>query len=633
MVLLSLFLSVITAAGAAVKKPNIIFLLTDDQDVRMNSLDYMPILQKHLGEGGTKFDKHYVTTAICCPSRVSILKGQFAHNTNFTDVAPPLGGFDLFLEQKLDEEYLPVWLQRAGYSTNYIGKFINGYGVPNHKKQPKGWDRFDILVNPWIYDFYHPVFARDGNEPKHYPDIHQVDVIREKALNILADVTKEEKPFFLYLAPSAPHTTVRLPDDDDFPDWPEGPDISRLLVTDTIPANRHKNLFPHERIPRIPSFNSAIVSGKPKYIEELPLLNQTSIDTLDHWYRQRLRNLQSVDELLGSVIDFLSEEELDNTYIFYSTDNGYHLGLHRLNAGKTTPYEDDVNVPFFVRGPGVAKGKVRHDVNSHTDIAPTFLQIAGASQSAYPFDGEPIPIHAYDVEDKDRETLGVEFWRPLVPEYYPVPFGEENTYRSLRVNGDGYSYLYTVWCTGHHELYDHIKDPYQLENVYDKSSRNLINRLDALLVAVHDCKGAKCHKPWASLLPNVKNLGEALNSKYDSFFSTQHKLVIRQCLAYYDVGNEIIVKNLANADDYLVKGHVGGRKRVGQQHPFLLQEEVSDMKIATPPPTKKKAVGKGNVSKVNTGHKIVDGDIESYGIPLTKQEIRLAHHPNAYDYD
>ncbi|KAJ3018288.1 UNVERIFIED_CONTAM: hypothetical protein HDU68_011239 [Siphonaria sp. JEL0065] len=633
MVLVTTGLVVAAAATGALattaKRPNIIFLLSDDQDVRMNSLDFMPILQKYLGDEGTKFEKHYVTTALCCPSRVSILKGQFAHNTNFTDVGPPTGGYDVFLENKLDEESLPVWLQRAGYSTNYIGKFVNGYGLPNHKKVPKGWDSWDALVNPWIYDFYHPVFARDGNEPKHYRGIHQVDVVREKALNILRAVTVQDKPFFLYLSPSAPHTTNTFPGDP----WHIPPN-TRPIFSETIPADRHKDLFPNEKIPRTPSFNTANVTGKPKYIASLPLLNQTTIDDLDHWYRQRLRNLQSVDELVGSVVDFLKDSgDLENTYIFYTTDNGYHIGLHRLNAGKTTPYEDDVNVPFFVRGPGVAKGKIRQDVNSHTDLAPTFLKIAGASQTAYPFDGEPIPIHAHEKEDKNRETVGVEFWFPLGGEYYQLPFANENTYRSLRINGDGYSYLYTVWCTGHHELYDNVKDPYQLENIYyQKTSRNLINRLDALLVEIHDCKGKKCQQPWSKLLPKVKNLGEALEKKHDGFFATQNKLIIRQCLSYYDLANEIIVKNTVDATDYLALDRletvVVENKRKGE--PLVVQEGnvAGGFRLGI---NHAKAKGrKGGASDL--GRDIV-GDIESYGVPLTEWEIRLANHPHAYDYD
>ncbi|KAJ3017103.1 UNVERIFIED_CONTAM: hypothetical protein HDU68_011857 [Siphonaria sp. JEL0065] len=594
MILSNLVLAAVTASVLGAKKPNIILLLSDDQDVRLNSLDYMPILQKHLGKEGTKFDKHYVTTALCCPSRVSILKGQFAHNTNFTDVGPPTGGYDLFLENKLDHEYLPVWLQRAGYSTHYIGKFVNGYGVPNHKSVPRGWSSFDGLVNPWVYDFYHPVFARDGNEPKHYRGIHQVDVVREKALNVLNEVTKQDAPFFLYLSPSAPHTTVSFKGE------------NAVGMSESIPAHRHKNLFAHEKIPRTPSFNTKNVTGKPNYIASLPLLNQTAIDTLDHWYRQRLRNLQSIDELLEAVIDHLTEhEQLDNTYIFYSADNGYHIGLHRLNAGKTTPYEDDVNVPFFVRGPGVAKGKVRHDVNSHTDFAPTFLKIAAVNF--------------------DRETLGVEFWRPAGGEFAPIPLGKENTYRSVRINGDIYSYLYTVWCTGHRELYDNTKDPYQLENIYKIAPRTLINRLDALLVEIHDCKGVKCQKPWSTLLPGVKNLGDALNPTHDGFFASQSKLVIRQCLPYYDLANEVIVKNTANELDHVI---MAGDNFVGavqfQAEPLVIQEESVDFKV-----TKKK----GKVSKVETQHLIIERDIESYAVPLTEEELILAYHPHAYDYD
>ncbi|KAI9335263.1 alkaline-phosphatase-like protein, partial [Obelidium mucronatum] len=614
----NLILAVAAAGGILAKKqPNIILLLSDDQDVRMNSLEYMPILQKHLGEEGTKFEKHYVTTALCCPSRVSILKGQFAHNTNFTDVGPPTGGYDVFLENNLDEEYLPVWLQRAGYATHYIGKFVNGYGVPNHKNVPRGWNSFDALVNPWVYDFYHPVLANGGGEPKHYPGIHQVDVIREKALNILETVDKET-PFFLYISPSAPHTTVGFTGE------------TAIKTSESIPADRHRHLFPLEKIPRTPSFNSESVSGKPRYIESLPLLNQTTIDTLDHWYRQRLRNLQSIDELLGSVIETLKRQnQLDNTYIFYSADNGYHIGLHRLNAGKTTPYEDDVNVPFYVRGPGVAKGKVRQDVNSHTDFAPTFLKLAGATQTAYPFDGEPIPIHEDEEADRNRETLGVEFWRPAGGEFSPIPHGEENTYRSLRINGVGYSYLYTVWCTGHRELYDNIKDPFQLKNIYETASAKLVNRLDALLVAVHDCKGTTCQKPWNTLLPGINNLGEALNPKFDGFFSGQHKLVIRQCLPYYDIGNEVIIKNSESAADYVIVGGVPPAEvNRFRAEPLIVQDGRADFEFERE--THAKTKFKGTVSPK---HKVVDGDIERYGVPLTEEEIRLAYHPHAYDYD
>ncbi|KAJ3032058.1 hypothetical protein HDV00_008010 [Rhizophlyctis rosea] len=613
------------AQGAAVehhKKPNIVLLLSDDQDVRMDSLKFMPLLKKHLIDQGTLFKNHFVTTAICCPSRVSLLRGQFAHNTNFTDVFGGYGGYDRFLEYGLNKDYLPKWLKAAGYDTYYIGKFLNGYGLPNIDQLPGGWNVFDALVNPWIYDFYHPVFSRNGAEAKHYKGVHQVDVIAGKALDILDEATESDKPFFLYLAPSAPHTTVAYINDNPEDDGPEN-----LHITPAQPANRHKDLFEDAIIPRHPNFNTANVTGKPRYISSLPLLNGTVVNTLDHWYRQRLRALQSVDELLDTVVRKLDDAGvLDNTYIFYSTDNGYHIGTHRLNAGKTTPYEEDVNVPFLVRGPGVAKGITKKDVTTHTDIAPTFLKLAHAHTDKVDLDGTPIPIHKHESK-QGYESFGIEFWRPVVPEYYDIPYEDENTYRSVRVVGEEYSFQYTVWCTGHHELYNHTADPYQLENLYptqniDKhqTTARLIQRLDALLTVLHDCVGETCRKPWSKLHPrgNVKSLADALNSSHDDFYASGEAghLVIEKCLDHYEKGNEKVVKapalGVQSVDEEGIKMESGWVKK------------------------ERSSVQRGGNRKEFKAHVEVQHEsrsIEQYAVPLTDREVELAHRPNAYDYD
>ncbi|KAJ3056668.1 hypothetical protein HK097_005345 [Rhizophlyctis rosea] len=612
--------------GAVVKgqQPNIVLLLSDDQDVRMDSLKFMPHLKKHLIEGGTLFENHFVTTAICCPSRVSLLRGQFAHNTNFTDVFGPHGGYDKFLETGLNDDYLPKWLKAANYNTYYIGKFLNGYGLPNLQKLPGGWDVFDALVNPWIYDFYHPVFSRNGEEAKHYKGVHQVDVIAGKALNILDEATKKDEPFFLYLAPSAPHTTVAY-DDPDQPDGIPGIDIH---LTAHEPPRRFANHFPEAKIPRNPNFNTANVTGKPRYISSLPVLNDTVVDTLDHWYRQRLRGLQAVDELLDSVVKKLDEAGvLDNTYIFYSTDNGYHIGTHRLNAGKTTPYEEDVNVPFLVRGPGVARNVVKKDVTTHTDIAPTFLKLAGTAPKKIELDGRPIPVHAHESR-KSYESFGIEFWRPIVPEYYDIPYEEENTYRSVRVVSEDYSYQYTVWCTGHHELYNHTADPYQLHNLYPHGhvspasyTARVIQRLDALLSILYDCIGSTCRDPWRRLHPDgsVKSLNDALADDLDSFYASGQagRLIIDECLDHQKKGNEHVTK----------QRHEFGR--------FRVQGVDEEMKMDEPWQKKPRnsSVQRGKTRKEFTGHVETEGNVEDFGVPLTKVEVELAHRPNAYDYD
>ncbi|KAI9349519.1 arylsulfatase-like protein [Obelidium mucronatum] len=539
-----------TATKETPKRPNIIFLLTDDQDLHLNSLQYMPLVKKHLIDKGTTFKNHFVTSAICCPSRVSVLKGQFAHNTKFTDVFGEFGGYDKFIREGLNNEYLPKWLQRAGYSTYYVGKLINGYGRENYHQTPGGWTDFDVLVHPYIYDNFHPVFAKNGEKLEDFDGEFQVDVIREKALNILTDALKavDEKPFFLYIAPTAPHTEVLFNNRGQNVDGPDTkPYQTKSMFTEPLPAKRHEHLFSAEKIPRRESFNAADVSGKPRYISQLPLLNDEEVDTLDHWHRQRLRTLQSVDELLDAVVRKVEEAgQADNTYIFYSSDNGFHLGLHRLNAGKTTPYEDDINVPFIVRGPGVAQGAVRTESSTHTDIAPTFLKIAGAENLAYDFDGTPIPIHSQDPQEPNRESFAVEFWRPGGGELFRVANADENVYRSARIVGSTYSYLYTVWCTGHHELYDNIKDPEQLKNIYKNAPISLLNRLDALVVVLKDCAGKECSSPWNNLHPagNVKNLGDALNREFDAFYKTTKRLKIKECLNGFYPANEILVAAL-----------------------------------------------------------------------------------------
>lgn len=113
-------------------RPNIVFILTDDQDLHLNSLEYTPSIRKHLIEAGTFFKRHYCTIAICCPSRVSLWTGKAAHNTNVTDVSPPYGGYPKFVSQGLNDNFLPVWLQANGYNTYYTGKLFNAHTVENY---------------------------------------------------------------------------------------------------------------------------------------------------------------------------------------------------------------------------------------------------------------------------------------------------------------------------------------------------------------------------------------------------------------------------------------------------------------------------------------------------------------------
>ena len=192
----------------------------------------------------------------------------------------------------------------------------------------------------------------------------------------------------------------------------------------------------------------------------------------DHFYRQRLRTLQSVDELVAGVMERLERHGLlEDTYVFYTTDNGYHIGQHRLQPGKECGFEEDINVPLIVRGPGVKKGEVEERVvTSHVDLVPTVLKLAGAlgdnlkEYEEYKLDGEAIPLTAEELEEakqkgKRHEHVTVEYWGFALSE--GRVFGKDgqrfwtnNTYKAVRILGDGYNLYYSVWCSGEHELYD-----------------------------------------------------------------------------------------------------------------------------------------------------------------------------------
>ena len=230
-----------------------------------------------------------------------------------------------------------------------------------------------------------------------------------------------------------------------------------------IPAERHRHLFDDSIVPRTANFNPDQSSGS-QWIASLPKQNQTNVDYNDEYYRERLRSLQSIDEMIESLMNRLDEAGvLENTWVFYSTDNGFHVGQHRMQPGKQSPYEEDLNVPMVVRGPGVSKGVSVDVVTSHADLAPTFLEIAGASvPQEFVLDGERMPFDSaqYPASQKDAslsrpEQINVEHWGIHIPEgKYGMIEYSQNTYKAMRVVSGVFNVQYTVWCTGEHEIYD-----------------------------------------------------------------------------------------------------------------------------------------------------------------------------------
>ncbi|KAI1452390.1 alkaline-phosphatase-like protein [Annulohypoxylon moriforme] len=523
------------------QQPNIVFILTDDQDLHMNSLDYMPFVQKHLIDQGTSFKRHFCTTALCCPSRVTLWTGKAAHNTNVTNVTPPYGGYPKFVSQGLNENYLPVWLQESGYNTYYTGKLFNAHSVDNYNSPyAAGWTSSDFLLDPFTYSYMNSTYQRNHDPPVSFEGRHSVDVLAEKALGLLNEAHEARKPFFLGIAPVSPHANLWSPA---FKDGNHS-DLEDIDFSAPVPAERHAKLFEGVKVPRTENFNPDKPSGA-SWIRKLPKQSQETVDYNDHFYVQRLRTLQSVDEIVDSVISRLDDLELlDNTYIIYTTDNGYHIGHHRMQPAKQCSFEEDINIPLIVRGPGVPRKSVGDIVTTHTDMAPTILDIVGAPLKE-DFDGLSIPLTEdglSQAEETRHEHVTVEHWgfasnEGQVLDSYPR-LHTNNTYKALRVISKTYNLHYQVWCNGDHELHDLTTDPGQMVNLLhpDETAPNMIagapldkvvSRLDALLFVLKSCQAETCIHPWKELHPagNVVSLRDALSSRFDALYEDESRKI------------------------------------------------------------------------------------------------------------
>ncbi|KAH8663062.1 alkaline-phosphatase-like protein [Tricladium varicosporioides] len=524
-------------SSVTAKQHSIVFIITDDQDQLMNSLDYMPHLQEYIANEGATYKSHYCTVALCCPSRVNLWTGKAAHNTNVTDVNPPYGGYPKFVQRGYNTDYLPVWLQNAGYNTYYTGKLFNSHTIHNYDKPVAGgFTGSDFLLDPFTYQYWNATTSRNGEKPINYAGQYSPDLIAEKAYGFLDEAVKQEKPFFLVAAPIAPHSNV---------------DFETLTFDIPRYAERHKELFKDYKIPRTKNFNPDEPSGA-NWIANLPKLNDTVIEYNDEYQRARLRALQSVDEMVEGLVKRLDDYGiLEDTYIFYTADNGYHISQHRMHPGKSCGYETDINIPLLIRGPSIPKNQTLFSVTSHTDLAPTILKIAGVDPRP-DFDGLAIPFAKS--EDRKNEHVNVEYWGRGFPESKwghgddgSKKFYLNNTYKALRLIGEGYNFYYSVWCTGETELYDMVNDPDQLHNLIPsalsphpqlspatflgRSVNEIITRLDALLLVIKSCKGITCHEPWKVLHPrgDIAGLRDALHSKLDEFYEAQPKVAFTKC--------------------------------------------------------------------------------------------------------
>jgi N-acetylglucosamine-6-sulfatase len=439
-------------AGEAGERPNILLILTDDADRSL--LPKMPKIEEQLVRKGTTFPNAFAPFATCCPSRATILRGQYPHNTGVISNYGTHGGVGAFEVAGNVEDNLATRLDDAGYRTGLFGKYLNGYGGGY---VPPGWDKW----HGWAGSYASAKIYENGRLNTHILSRrHETDILGSRAESFVSNA-KEGSPWFAYVAFNSPHNP-------------------------TYTEPKYADDYEGKRYPGSPAFDEADVSDKPDWVRQLPRLSDQERARYDRKHRDRLRAMRSVDDAISGLLGSLRETgQLKNTYVVFWNDNGYHMGQHRMPEGKRTVYEEDVRYPMVVRGPGVRHGAKDERLVSGTDLMPTFLELAGAPTPEY-VDGRSLVPVLFGSDPSWRDSL--------LLEGYDDGFGDKTyvppDFEAIRTS-EGRTYV--EYETGERELYDLSTDPRQLRSLHDEPERAVeVSALSARLQALKYCSGKAC---------------------------------------------------------------------------------------------------------------------------------------------
>ncbi len=447
--------------------PNIVFVLTDD--LSMDLLPYMPQVQA-LQTDGMTFNNYFVSDSLCCPSRSSIFTGEFPHDTGVFTNAGPFGGIKAFYNHGDEDRTFNLALQRAGYRTAMMGKYINGYlegprrsPIPS-TDVPPGWSEWDVAG--WGYREFNYKLNIDGTIHRfgHAPRDYLTDVIARRGVRFINRSATMGKPFFLELATFAPHTPY-------------------------VPAPRDANLFPGQMAPRPPSFD-LLPTDPPSWLAGHAPLTDHQIRRINWVFRRRVQDVQAVGDMIDQVRTALQDDGLaNNTYIVFSSDNGLHTGEYRLTPGKLTAFDTDIHVPLIVTGPGVPADASTDAMTENVDLAETFAQMGGTTLDTG--DGHSLlGLIKGSFPDGWRNAILVEHHGPKPdpndPDEQDRSSGNPPSYEAMRTP----SFLYVEYNDGEREFYDLRNDPFELHNLLPSLTADQLDHLHAELLRLQDCQGA-----------------------------------------------------------------------------------------------------------------------------------------------
>lgn len=449
-------------------QPNLLMITADD--ATRDDLRYMPNVQRLIADQGVDLTNGIAPTPICVPARASLITGQYAHNHGAVTISGKGGGYAAFD----DEDTLPGWLQEAGYDTMFIGKYLNGYD--KDASVPPGWTEWRGTVDPTTYNFVRPTINANGTSTTY--DQYSTDVLSDLTVDLLDDPEREQKPWYMWVNYVAPHHGGP-----DAPDDPVNthPDDPKPLKT-TTPAPEDENTFETLQLPDKPNMFEKDVSDKALIRAVGRSWSPDRREELVEAHQQRVESLQSVDRAVARTVDTLRETgQLDNTYVVFTSDNGYVLGEHNLD-GKLWYFREIVGVPMIVRGPGLPHGEKSSTPVTNADWAPTFAALAGASPGRT-VDG----VNVMPWLDRHAPT------RVIPIEGYPVSGGTKPLYTGVLVG----PWTYVENSAGRGEAYYRKVDPWQNHSVRrDPRYRAHVRELAALTERYADCAGDTCPRDF-----------------------------------------------------------------------------------------------------------------------------------------
>jgi len=473
--------------SASPNAPNVVVVMTDDE--RYDDMATMPLTQRFIGDAGVTFTRYYASYPVCCPARATFFTGQYAQNHGVRCLYPACGGGYGKLNQR---NYLPVWLEDAGYVTSHIGKFLNGYGKePGTSMRPKGWTDWQGLIDMTTYRMWgYSFFENDHRETygrvmSRNPDLYQTDVITKKAARFIDERAAGEKPFFLSVAYLAPHH--------------ESGATQRRTGQLVRAAPRHRGRYAHRPMPRPVNYNEADVSDKPSWVghynRPIKPSREAAIATR---FRERWESLLAVDEGVERIVKELRQtDELDNTYVIFTSDNGFMQGEHRVRQGKMLPYDASTHLPFLIRGPGLPSDRRTNAVVGDVDLAATIMDVTPATPG-HVLDGRSVIPYARNTHLRNLRPFlhttagqgshgrtntregGAKGTETRVPAWAAV--------RTTR-------WLYIAYKGRGSELYDLKRDPWEMNSLaLEPRVRQLRNTLRRVLQDLRTCRGRSCDK-------------------------------------------------------------------------------------------------------------------------------------------